>query len=82
VFYRDGKALAYLDRPTVRPHVADVAILGWLQKVFTGVVQQAEVYYRQKRIFDGKFGSKERSSSRTRTSTSSSSGRLASSGTA
>src|SRR3989441_4463986 len=60
VFYRDGKALAYLDRPDRYALTSqNVAILGWLQKVFTGVVQQAEVYYLQKRIFDGKFGSKE-----------------------
>src|SRR4030066_1906291 len=60
VFYRDGKALAYIDRPdryALTSH--NVAILGWLQKVFTGVVQQAEVFYLQKRLFDGKFGSKE-----------------------
>src|SRR2546426_1849349 len=60
VFYRDGKALAYLDRPDRYALTSqNVAVLGWLQKVFTGVVQQAEVYYLQKRIFDGKFGSKE-----------------------
>ena len=60
VFYRDGKALAYIDRPDRYALTSqNVAILGWLQKVFTGVVQQAEVYYLQKRIFDGKFGSKE-----------------------
>src|SRR3989475_4439106 len=60
VFYRDGKALAYLDRPDRYALTSqNVAILGWLQKVFTGVVQQAEVYYLQKRIFDGKFGSKD-----------------------
>ncbi len=60
VFYRDGKALAYLDRPDRYALTSqNVAILGWLQKVFTGVVQQAEVYYLQKRIFDGKFGTQE-----------------------
>lgn len=60
VFYRDGKALAYLDRPDRYALTSqNVAILGWLQKVFTGIVQQAEVYYLQKRMFDGKFGSKE-----------------------
>jgi membrane protease subunit (stomatin/prohibitin family) len=60
VFYRDGKALAYLDRPDRYALTTQNApILGWLQKVFTGVVQQAEVYYLQKRIFDGKFGTQE-----------------------
>ncbi len=60
VFYRDGKALAYLDRPDRYALTSqNVAVLGWLQKVFTGVVQQAEVYYLQKRIFDGKFGTQE-----------------------
>ena len=60
VFYRDGKALAYLDKPDRYALTSqNVAVLGWLQKVFTGVVQQAEVYYLQKRIFDGKFGTQE-----------------------
>ena len=60
VFYRDGKALAYLDKPDRYALTSqNVAILGWLQKVFTGVVQQAEVFYLQKRIFDGKFGTQE-----------------------
>lgn len=60
VFYRDGKALAYIDTPDRYALTSqNVAILGWLQKVFTGVVQQAEVYYLQKRIFDGKFGTQE-----------------------
>src|SRR3972149_1637130 len=60
VFYRDGKALAYIDRPDRYALTSqNVAILGWLQKVFTGVVQQAEVFYLQKRIFDGKFGTQE-----------------------
>jgi len=60
VFYRDGKALAYLDRPDRYALTTQNApIVGWLQKVFTGVVQQAEVYYLQKRIFDGKFGTQE-----------------------
>jgi len=60
VFYRDGKALAYLDRPDRYALTSqNVAILGWLQRVFTGIVQQAEVFYLQKRIFDGKFGSKD-----------------------
>jgi len=60
VFYRDGKALAYLDRPDRYALTSQNApILGRLIQALSGVVQQAEVYYLQKRIFDGKFGSKD-----------------------
>ncbi|HKZ89518.1 MAG TPA: SPFH domain-containing protein [Thermoplasmata archaeon] len=60
VFYRDGKVLAYLDRPDRYALTSQNApILGRLIQALSGVVQQAEVYYLQKRIFDGKFGSKE-----------------------
>ena len=60
VFYRDGKALAYIDRPDRYALTSQNApIYGWLQKVFTGIQQQAEVFYIQKRPFDGKFGSKQ-----------------------
>lgn len=60
VFYRDGKALSYIDRPDRYALTSQNApIWGWLQKVFSGVVQQAEVYYLQRRPFDGKFGSKQ-----------------------
>jgi membrane protease subunit (stomatin/prohibitin family) len=60
VFYRDGKALAYFDRPDRYALTSqNVAILGTLQRIFTGVVQQAEVYYLQKRIIDGKFGTQD-----------------------
>ncbi len=60
VFYRDGKALAYLDVPNRYALTSqNAAVVGWFQRVFTGVQQQAEVYYLQKRIFDGKFGSKD-----------------------
>jgi len=60
VFYRDGKALAYLDRPDRYALTSQNApIVGFLQRVFTGIVQQAEVFYLQRRTFDGKFGSKE-----------------------
>jgi membrane protease subunit (stomatin/prohibitin family) len=60
VFYRDGKALAYIDRPDRYALTSQNAPLwGWLQRVFSGVQQQAEVYYLQKRVFDGKFGSKQ-----------------------
>jgi len=58
VFYRDGKVLTYFDQPN-RYALTDfnAPIVGNLLKYFTGVVQQAEVYYLQKRFFDGKFGS-------------------------
>ena len=58
VFYRDGKVLTYFDQPN-RYALTDfnAPIVGNLLKFFTGVVQQAEVYYVQKRFMDGKFGS-------------------------
>ncbi|MEM0287054.1 MAG: SPFH domain-containing protein [Nitrososphaerota archaeon] len=58
VFYRDGKVLTYFDQPN-RYALTDfnAPIVGSLLKFFTGVQQQAEVYYLQKRFFDGKFGS-------------------------
>ena len=60
VFYRDGKALAYIDRPDRYALTSQNApIWGWLQRVFSGAQQQAEVYYLQKRVFDAKFGSKQ-----------------------
>lgn len=60
VFYRDGKAIAYLDKPG-RYALTDLnaPVVGELVKLLSGVQQQAEVYYLQRRIFDGKFGSKE-----------------------
>jgi len=60
VFYRDGKAIAYLDKPG-RFALTDLnaPIVGGIVKLLTGIQQQAEVYYIQRRIFDGKFGSKE-----------------------
>ncbi len=60
VFYRDGKALTYFDRPD-RYALTDInaPIVGTLVKALSGVVQQAEVVYLQKRAFDGKFGSKQ-----------------------
>jgi membrane protease subunit (stomatin/prohibitin family) len=60
VFYRDGKVLAYLDRPDRYALTSQNApILGRLIQALSGVVQQAEVFYLQKRIFDGKFGTQE-----------------------
>jgi membrane protease subunit (stomatin/prohibitin family) len=58
VFYRDGKVLTYFDKPN-RYALTDfnAPVVGSLLKFFTGVQQQAEVYYLQKRFFDGKFGS-------------------------
>jgi membrane protease subunit (stomatin/prohibitin family) len=58
VFYRDGKVLTYFDQPN-RYALTDfnAPIVGGLLKFFTGVRQQAEVYYLQKRFMDGKFGS-------------------------
>src|SRR5437899_2423166 len=58
VFYRDGKVLTYFDQPN-RYALTDVnaPLVGKLLKFFTGVQQQAEVFYLQKRYLDGKFGS-------------------------
>ncbi len=58
VFYREGKVLTYFDQPG-RYALTDfnAPIVGGLLKFFTGVQQQAEVYYLQKRFMDGKFGS-------------------------
>jgi len=58
VFYRDGKVLTYFDQPN-RYALTDfnAPVVGSLLKFFTGVQQQAEVYYLQKRFMDGKFGS-------------------------
>ena len=58
VFYRDGKVLTYFDQPN-RYALTDfnAPVVGSLLKFFTGVQQQAEVYYLQKRYLDGKFGS-------------------------
>jgi len=60
VFYRDGKVLTYFDQPN-RYALTDfnAPVVGNLLKFFTGVQQQAEVYYLQKRFLDGKFGSTE-----------------------
>jgi membrane protease subunit (stomatin/prohibitin family) len=58
VFYRDGKVLTYFDQPN-RYALTDInaPVVGKLLKFFTGVQQQAEVYYIPKRYLDGKFGS-------------------------
>jgi membrane protease subunit (stomatin/prohibitin family) len=60
VFYRDGKALAYIDRPDrYALTTLSAGILGNVIQALTGVRQEAEVYYLQRRILDGKFGSSE-----------------------
>jgi len=60
VFYRDGKVLAYLDRPDRYALTSlNAPLIGNLVKELSGVRQEAEVYYLQRRIFDGKFGSVE-----------------------
>ncbi|HPP44311.1 MAG TPA: SPFH domain-containing protein, partial [Methanomassiliicoccaceae archaeon] len=60
VFYRDGKVLAYIDRPD-RYALSSLndPIVGRIVKALSGAQQQAEVIYLQKRVFDGKFGSKQ-----------------------
>ena len=59
VFFRDGKALAYIDRPDRYALTSlDAPVIGPIMKLF-GVKQEAQVYYLQKRPFDGKFGSKQ-----------------------
>ncbi|MCD1296077.1 hypothetical protein CUJ83_13825 [Methanocella sp. CWC-04] len=60
VFYRDGKALAYIDRPDRYALTSlDAPIIGAVLKAIGGIKQPAEVFYIQKRVFDGKFGSKQ-----------------------
>jgi membrane protease subunit (stomatin/prohibitin family) len=60
VFFRDGKVLAYLDKPDRYALTSiNAPIVGGLVKALSGVRQEAEVYYLQRRIFDGKFGSVE-----------------------
>jgi membrane protease subunit (stomatin/prohibitin family) len=58
VFYRDGKVLAYLDKPDRYALTSiNAPIVGGLVRALSGVRQEAEVYYLQRRVFDGKFGS-------------------------
>ena len=60
VFFRDGKALAYIDRPDRYALTSlNAPIVGKVVKFLSGVQQQAEVVYLQKRVFDAKFGSKQ-----------------------
>ncbi len=60
VFYRDGKVLTYFDKPDRYALTSlNAPIVGGLVQALSGVRQEAEVYYLQRRIFDGKFGSSE-----------------------
>ena len=60
VFYRDGKALDYIDRPDRYALTSmNAPIVGKIVEFLSGVRQDAEIYYLQKRVFDGKFGSKQ-----------------------
>jgi membrane protease subunit (stomatin/prohibitin family) len=60
VFFRDGKVLAYLDKPDRYALTSlNTRLVGGLIQALSGVRQEAEVYYLQRRIFDGKFGSAE-----------------------
>ena len=59
VFFRDGKALAYIDRPDrYALSSLDAPVIGPIMRLF-GVQQEAQVYYLARRPFDGKFGSKQ-----------------------
>jgi len=60
VFFRDGKAMAYIDRPDRYALTSlNAPVVGKIVKFLSGVQQQAEVVYLQKRVFDAKFGSKQ-----------------------
>jgi membrane protease subunit (stomatin/prohibitin family) len=60
VFFRDGKVLAYIDRPDRYSLTSmNAGVIGNVIQSLTGVRQEAEVYYLQRRVFDGKFGSQE-----------------------
>jgi membrane protease subunit (stomatin/prohibitin family) len=60
VFYRDGKVMAYIDRPDRYALTSlNAPVVGKIVKFLSGVQQQAEVVYLQKRVFDAKFGSKQ-----------------------
>jgi len=60
VFYRDGKVLMYIDRPDRYALTSlNAPIVGRLVEALSGVRQQAEVIWLQKKAFDGKYGSKQ-----------------------
>src|SRR4030065_701474 len=55
VFFRDGKALAYLDRPDRYALTSlNAPIVGKIVKFLSGVQQQAELIYLPKRAVDDK----------------------------
>lgn len=60
VFYRDGKALSYIERPGRYALTSlDIPAISALVNFLTGIKQDAEVYYIQRRPFDAKFGSRQ-----------------------
>ncbi len=60
IFMRDGNVLMYIDRPDRYALTSlNAPVVGKLVQALSGVQQQAEVYYIQRRFFDGKYGSKE-----------------------
>src|SRR3972149_6049047 len=60
VFLRDGKALLYIDRPDRYALTSlNIPVVGKIVEMLTGIRQGAEVYYLQKKPYDGKFGSKQ-----------------------
>ncbi len=60
VFFRDGKVLMYIDRPDRYALTSlNAPIVGRLVEYLSGVRQQAEVIYLQRKAFDGKYGSKQ-----------------------
>ena len=60
VFLRDGKAMAYIDRPDRYALTSlNLPVVGKIVEFLSGFRQGAEVYYLQKKPFDGKFGSKQ-----------------------
>jgi membrane protease subunit (stomatin/prohibitin family) len=60
VFYRDGKVLMYIDRPDrYALSSLNAPIVGKLVEFLSGVRQEAEVIWLQKKAFDGKYGSKQ-----------------------
>ena len=60
VFLRDGKAMAYIDRPDRYALTSlNLPVVGKIVEMLTGIRQGAEVYYLAKKPFDGKFGSKQ-----------------------
>lgn len=60
IFFRDGKVLMYIDRPDRYALTSiNAPIVGRLVEFLSGVRQQAEVIYLQRKAFDGKYGSKQ-----------------------